>query len=360
MRFISWALRAIVDAEALNMAESVGNYTRHRRAPMVYRKPSGGFGAVMVPAISGQSIAHAYQALLAAMAEREGLPVCEKCKAGEFIKHSAKEVFGASQWEEKLKSLISGKGGVEALHAAEKLIVENCVVEDVGGFLITEESLPAKRTSKAWFSYALPARAYLDASKLVAQMHVRHAPLTLAQQQERQEESGKAKKKEGGSETKGQAIYYVEMGCGIYAFGGFVDLCAIGCTSLVRRECVSDAEKGNAVKRRELALKALIALLSNQLYGAKKSRSYPFATPISAVFAVSEGVPFTVTPAHEADYIIQTAKRAVKHAAATGSKVHVYYYVNETYEKVPDVPNAERVETLEDLYEKLKPYAVCG
>jgi len=346
MRFVSWALRAVVDAEALNMAESVGNYTRHRRAPMVYRKPSGGFGAVMVPAISGQSIAHAYQTLLAAMAEGERLPVCEKCKVGEFVKHSAKEVFGASQWEEKLKNLISGKGGVETLHAAEKLIVENCVVEDVGGFLVAEEALSVKRTSKVWFSYALPARAYIDATKLVAQIHVRHAPLTLAQQQQE-----KQKKSE---EIKGQAIYYVEMGSGIYAFGGFVDLCAIGCTSLVKRECLS-----NAVKRREVALKALIALLSSQLYGAKKSRFYPFTTPISAVFAVSKGVPFAVTPAHETDYIVQTVKRAVKHAAATGAKVNVYYYVNEAYEKVPDAPNAERVETLEDLYEKLKPYAVC-
>jgi len=349
MRFVSWALRAIVDVETLNMAESVGNYTRHRRAPVVYRRPGVGFGVVMAPAVSGQAIAHAYQALLAELAEREGLPVCERCRAGEFVKHAVVEVFGSAPWEKELEELVKGgKGGVEAVHRAERLVVENCVVEDVGGFLVAEKSLSARRTAKAWFSYALPARAYLDASKLVAQMHVRHAPLMLAQQQQKKNGG-----REGGGETKGQMIYYVEVGSGVYALGGFLDLCAIGCTTAVRRECLEDA-----VKRRELALKALVALLSSQLYGAKKSRFYPFATSISAVFAVSEGVPFAVTPAHEEDYIVQTAKRAAKHLETTGAKVEIFYYVNERYEKAPDVPG--RVETLEELYGKLRPYASCG
>jgi len=340
---VSWALRAVVDAEALNMAESVGNYTRHRRAPVVYRKPGGGFGVVMAPAVSGQSIAHAYQSLLAQMAAREGLPVCERCRAGEFVKHSAREAFGSAEWEKELKELIGGKGGADALHAAERKIVENCVVEDVGGFLVAE-SLSVKRTAKAWFSYALPARAYLDAAKLTAQMHVRHAPQMLAQQ-----------KKNGEEGAKGQAIYYVEVGSGVYALGGFLDLCAVGCTTAVKRECL-----GDAVKRRELALKALVVLMSSQLFGAKKTRFYPFAAPVSAVFAVSEGVPFAATPAHEADYIAQTVKRAAKHGEVAGAKVDVYYYVNETYEKAPDVSGAVRVETLEELYAKLSPYANCG
>ena len=35
MSWVSLSARVLVNVEALNMIEAVGNYTRHRRAPMV-------------------------------------------------------------------------------------------------------------------------------------------------------------------------------------------------------------------------------------------------------------------------------------------------------------------------------------
>jgi CRISPR-associated autoregulator, Csa2 family len=54
-----------IGVEALNMTESVGNYVKHRRVPVMLREDDGVYSVYFVPAISGESIAHALQALLA-------------------------------------------------------------------------------------------------------------------------------------------------------------------------------------------------------------------------------------------------------------------------------------------------------
>ena len=57
--FISIRGRVLINVEALNMTESVGNYVKHRRVPVILS--SGGYVAFFVPAISGESIAHGFQ-----------------------------------------------------------------------------------------------------------------------------------------------------------------------------------------------------------------------------------------------------------------------------------------------------------
>jgi len=81
MVWLSLSARLLINVEALNMAEAVGNYTRHRRAPVVI-PTNGGYKVVYVPAISGESLAHAYQAWLVHEARIRGLPVCSLCARG--------------------------------------------------------------------------------------------------------------------------------------------------------------------------------------------------------------------------------------------------------------------------------------
>ncbi|RFA93083.1 hypothetical protein [Pyrobaculum aerophilum] len=52
--YLSFSLRVLIDAEALNMVESVENYTRHRREPLVMKK--GRYIIRHDPAISGEAL----------------------------------------------------------------------------------------------------------------------------------------------------------------------------------------------------------------------------------------------------------------------------------------------------------------
>ena len=72
--YFSFRGRVYINAEALNMVESIGNYVKHRRIPVVIPES---YVTYMVPAISGESIAHGYQYVLAQKAVEKGLPVCK-------------------------------------------------------------------------------------------------------------------------------------------------------------------------------------------------------------------------------------------------------------------------------------------
>ncbi|MDI9611029.1 MAG: hypothetical protein QFX36_06850 [Archaeoglobales archaeon] len=82
--FVSIRGSVLLNVEALNMTESVGNYVKHRRVPVIL--PSNGYTTLFVPAISGESIAHGFQALLAEVAKKNNLPVCKLCEKGIFLK----------------------------------------------------------------------------------------------------------------------------------------------------------------------------------------------------------------------------------------------------------------------------------
>ncbi len=306
--FLSFSLRVLIDAEALNMVESTGNYTKHRRAPLVV-PVDGGFEIRYVPAVSGESLAHAYQSILAGLATDQKIPVCNRCSVGEFLKHATNDVFGDTNWEAEVKRLAGDKKlpSDKKLAEIEKILISNCAVEDVGGFLYTDGNV--RRTSRIAFGYMLPARDFAQAAAIEPQFHVRHVPT--------QPEKGK------------QMIYYVETGSALYVLSGFLDVCGVGCTSMVRRECLEDADE-----RRKVAIKALALMLSNQLYGGKRTRFLPAWTVVSGVFAVSRS-PFMVTPGHVRNYIDETIRRAKKYVQNFNDEVTIYYYLRQGYEEAP-------------------------
>ncbi len=337
MVWLSLSARVLINVEALNMVESVGNYTRHRRAPMVvYDEKSKTFTVKFVPAISGEAIAHAYQVHLVEFAKKLGLPVCDRCEKGEFVKRSVEE--------HKPKGLTSSgsKGSLnpqDYAHEFEKAVIRECVVEDIAGFLHTG-TVPVKRTSCVQFGYIIPALENITAVALEPEFHVRYT-LTAARRE--------------------QMIYYVEVGSAIYVISAAIDLSRIGFTSMIKRELVVSREE--KLRRVEAALNALYVTVGQGAFGAKLSRFLPDYQVLSMVVAVSRDIPFNVKSGHRRTYIKDTARSAEIFARMTGSEVKLVAYAsNFDREKnkveVPD--NITTANTVDEVFEIVKETILKG
>ena len=315
MVWLSLSARLLVNVEALNMAEVVGNYTRHRRAPIVI-PTDGGYRVIYVPAISGESVAHGYQAWLVHEARSRGLPVCDLCAREEFIKRGTEE-----------------RGRVRDLGTADKYeeeVIKSCVVEDVGGFLAPTQ-VPVKRTSRFMVSYVIPAIEDVKASTIVPQLHVRHAPSQVA----------------GGQQAAGQMLYYVETSSAVYTFTASLDVDGIGRKSYIKVEYVVGNEERR--KRVEAAIMALYDTLAQGLFGAKQSRFKPHYKVLSTVVTITHPSPYNVLAGHSKEYIKEVANNLKKFKELTGSEALMGYYISEDIPK-PEHDIAKEFESLEDLF----------
>jgi len=352
MVFLSLGLRAVVNVEALNMVESVGNIVRHRKAAVVYRHGDS-YVIRWVPAVSGESIAHSYQSWLANLAALRGLPVCEYCSRGEFVKHADRRVFGSLAWEQELARKAESveaekerkragkeakeKSGedlskvyVEFIHEFEKTVVANCVVEDIGGFLYAGK-VPVKRTSRIASSYMIPALDAVEKAVVESQFQVRHAP-TASQKWE-----------------EAQMPYNVEVASAVYAISFYIDLDQVGCTSAVKRECLDTVERK---KRVELALDALALMLDTRIFGAKQTRFNPVVEYEVVLATLSHPLPFNVSPpASGRDFALDTANRARVFTEATNSTVSLHAYARD--EGVRKALEERGVKTYSTLLEML-------
>jgi CRISPR-associated protein Csa2 len=341
MVYVGVSARYLVNVEALNMAESVGNVVRHKSAPIVVRRGEG-YILRYAPVVSGQSIAHGYQELLAAIAAKMNLPVCPLCRQGVFVKHGSDEIikrlrehYKAPYAQRLLNLARSARRNPGAVEEFEKTVIENCVVEDVGGFLYPG-AVPVKRTSRFQAGYMVPSLAHIGAAGVEAQMHVRHDPMSS---------QGRA-----GEET-GQAIYYVETASALYTVNLALDIDMIGC---YQRHTGGWGELGDAAKRREAALRALAMLVDGMLWGAKKSRFLPSVEPESVVVTISHPFPFNPHPAHRDDYIGLTVRRAEGFLENAGEVagdafVEVHYYIAPDAAAKPPAAGGGRVRVEEAL-----------
>jgi CRISPR-associated protein Csa2 len=279
--FLSVSVRLLANIEALNMVESVGNVARHRRAPIIAPMENG-YVLTYVPVVSGECLGHSYQYWLAKIAEQRGIPVCANCMQSFFVKHSDINIFGSLPWEQDLLNKIKS----EKIQPAEieKIIVKNCVVEDIGGFLLPEE-IPAKRTSKFQVSFMVPAYEQLKAVAAEAQFHVRYAP-----------------------EPKLHRIFYTESGSALYTFRFDLDVNEIGCITGQKRESVLTPDERR--QRIALAIDAIAHMLENRIFGARLSRYTPISEIRSLLVLVSRPLPFTASAGHEPSFIDDSEKRA--------------------------------------------------
>jgi CRISPR-associated protein Csa2 len=312
MAFVSFGFRFRVNAEAMNMVESMGNYTRHRTAPIIRQVIEDGgitYEVQYLPIVSGQSIANAYTRALFDIAVRRGLPICEMCR-----RHN--ETGGFPK-----RPTVQGDGD-----SVDKRVAE-CVVEDVTGFMATQPSDKSgkksggkssedsgeeagsgralRRTSRIQFSHLIPDADSANHVPPVPQFHVRF-----------------------GEEE--QTIYNIESASAIYTLVVNIDVDGIG--RGVR------STTGDRLARVEASLDALMLMLNGGYIGARKSRYYPQMEPLGAVAVVSDPYPFVVSPPKaravngslQPWYLEDTLRRAVVFKGVfTDASLAMYYLDNE-------------------------------
>jgi len=316
--FVSVRGRIILNAEALNMTESVGNYVRHRRVPVVMRRGTE-YVTIHVPAVSGEAIAHGYQELLAKKALSMGLNVCKLCSKGIFLKSANLDIVTHAHGDAVaniVKGKAKGKEGTQKLaHEFEKALIKGCVVEDVGGFLYAERGgkvsvKQVKRTSNFYVGYMIPVAEGLAAAVTEAQLHSRYALGT------------EFVEREEGERGQGQMIYYVEIASAPYTFSFDLDARYVGKTTYVTAYAGEEAvDKEERVKRIKAALNALKKLVLELGFGAKKTRFLPTIEWESLVIAVSDNV-WTVPSPFSANYIEAAKKKSS--LISEGTKLHIY------------------------------------
>ncbi|MEN3007175.1 MAG: type I-A CRISPR-associated protein Cas7/Csa2 [Candidatus Methanosuratincola petrocarbonis] len=292
--FLSTSFRLLVNVESLNGIESIGNLSRHRTVPIVVSESSG-YTIRYVPAVSGESIAHAYQELLVRRANEMSLPVGVYSSRGEFIK------FTENKFLEK--EGVSPPKDINELRKVEAQIILKDIVCDVGGFLYAGDK-PIKRTSRFQIGYMIPALEEVNASALEAQFHVRHALSEM--------------KKGQLGEARAQIPYNVEVGSAVYTFTFNLDLDGISRVSTSfgdpsEEERVLEQQREIRVKA---ALTAFVDLISTMCFGAKRSRFLPTIEPLGAVACISTSNPFIASPGNSRWFIGDTARRIREYTEA--------------------------------------------
>ncbi|MEM3388958.1 MAG: type I-A CRISPR-associated protein Cas7/Csa2 [Thermoproteota archaeon] len=345
--FLSLASRFVASIEALNAVESIGNVTKHRRAPVVvFDEKDNRYTIKYVPVISGETIGHAYQANVAEFAKaiyKGNPPICKWCARGEFLKEMRMEYT-----IEEAKRVIRDKklSDEDKKHEFEKAIIKNCLVEDIGGFLSAEE-FPVKRTSVFQVGYVVPTRDSISATTIDTQFHVRHAPV-IAGGKGQAEEAGEAQERR--KEVAAQMLYYVEVASAVYGIHFNLDIDAIGKTRLVKVQEVVDPEDR---KKRMLAAIGGLALTVLGQFGAKRSRFSPISEIKSLTVSLCDNFMFSVTPPHDTRYLISTVERAKSFSSLLKSvrvdaEINIYAYDVETRERVEGV---EYFNNPEELFE---------
>ncbi len=170
--------RVVVNAETMNMVETIGNVVRYGKAAHVYRIREGQnerYEIRAVPVVSGEALRHVRA--LADVAEGVGLPVCGWCRRGEFVKHGVvlDEFFRDVEGEGGVAGFEEAAG--RSIYEAERLILGSCIVEDVSGFLIPRRA-PVEGASVLGVGYLVPA---VEGGRVLCgfdvQFHVRRAPV---------------------------------------------------------------------------------------------------------------------------------------------------------------------------------------
>jgi CRISPR-associated protein Csa2 len=321
MVFVSISLRYLVNMESLNGIESVGNISRHRVAPMII-PTNNEYSVKYVPAVSGESIAHAYQMLLVDEALKKGLPVGKRSKLGELLKYTDDDLLKEEN--------ISKPENYNDARRFEVDVMLKDIVSDIGGFMYTGK-IPVKRTSVFQVSYMIPVYdSSSETAALEAQFHVRFSP---------------------SDPENYQNPYTVEVGSALYTFTFNIDTDKIAVPSTAGEK--TDNEEllqSQKDKRIEVAKNALIRLLENLDFGAKRSRFSPIAELRSAV-GIKSLVPIVVTPGVTSNYINDTYTRVTSLEQKGIVSKPKLLAINKENLNIKE--NIDKVETISDLISQL-------
>ncbi|MEM0233595.1 MAG: type I-A CRISPR-associated protein Cas7/Csa2 [Candidatus Nezhaarchaeales archaeon] len=311
MVYISVRGRIWLQAEAANMVESVGNYVKHRRVPVMV-KSGNKYVTFFVPSISGESVAHAYQVLLAEELKKQQVKVCSYCEKGIFLKSTNKELYkevtGSEPPKAETGEKTSKKDLMSIIDIIEKSIVGNCGVEDIGGFLYAENP-NVKRTSSFLTGYMIPVGEVLGNMSIEPQLHSRYALGT--------------KYITAGEGAAGQMIYYVEVSSAVFSFAFDLDTRYIGrYTFHVGNYGKPIIDLQEITRRAHASLEALKRFLVEFPVGAKRTRFNPADVRWESIaIAVSDDV-WTMPSSFVKDYLERTY--AKKSKVNYNTVIHAY------------------------------------
>lgn len=318
MMYVSVRGRIWLEAEAANMVESVGNYVKHRRVPVVIREKNGNFLTFFVPSISGESVAHSYQSVLAETLEKVGEKVCKYCDKGIFLKSTNKDVYKEVTGNDPPKTGKKGSENVKAAREIEENIVKNCAVEDIGGFLFAENP-NVKRTSTFSTGYMIPVKESLSMTSIDPQLHSRYALGTKFVNMGEE------------SSTSGQMIYYVEISSALFSFSFDLDTTFIGKYTFNVEDYGKEIVPEDNIKLRiNASLDALEKFLLNFPVGAKRTRFNPSEIRWDSIgIAVSDDV-WTMPSSFTEDYLERAKIKNEK--LSYNTKIYAYAEIAENKE----------------------------
>jgi CRISPR-associated protein Cst2 len=270
---LSIAARATLDTHSLNNEGGEGNQVHTRMLDIV-----GHDGELYnVNAISGDMLKHIQAEHLFMLARERGLSLCAGCR-----QFNANRINADEQWIESIK-------GLSDAQAIDSLL-KSCIIDDIGGILVTASgrSIPRKSVIEFGWALGLPEVTYTD-----SYFHVKYASERSEEQRERDaarrvKENRETKEKTGGANL-GQAIFHRPTSSGIYAIVCNLEFARIGYNDILQRYVLDEDERR---KRGQILLESLLHTFV-QLNGAMRSTQLPHLVSVEGVLSWST----TVLPA---------------------------------------------------------------
>lgn len=265
-----------IDLHSLNNEGGEGNQTLTRQVVVVDK-----CGNIQtVNGISGDMFKHIQSEHLYNISTEENLPLCNACKI-----FDANRISGDKEFTDSIKG--NKKDKKEKISNPDVLdkVIQKCVIDDLEGILITNDSrnLPRKSCVEFGWIVGIP-----DSVKTENYFHVKYV-------YNAKKESGK----EDGSNI-GQNIFYRPANSGLYATICNLDIYRIGYNDMKRQYSIDD---GQINKRYQALLKSLLYTYIKP-GGAMRNTQNPHLLNFSGVISVSKGmVPAPTVSPLEPDYI---------------------------------------------------------
>jgi CRISPR-associated protein Cst2 len=226
---VSIAARASLSAHALNNEGTINNAQMERQVNVVKDGE-----VVTVNAVSGDVLKHGFIDHLRALALGMGsaLPICAACQRGD-----PNRINEDRQFQEALKGIdkTNNAGVVDEL-------VRRCVIDDLGGLLVTQGNRNAPRRSVAQFGWLLGVPDHVRTQRYT------HIKLALNAAGEDSEGS-----------NRGQNLFTRPASSGQYAFVTQLALGRIGYNDISAKYVIDPGERA---RRAQAALEALYLTLA--------------------------------------------------------------------------------------------------
>lgn len=279
LKSLSIAARVMLDMHALNNEGSESNRLMTRQVGIVTQGEDDngelGYQRSVVNAISGDMNKHIFVDHLRHIALDRGLPLCEACVDLDPGRMMANPGF--EDWVKANKD--------DGVAIVNRLI--SCVIDDVGGILITAGGNSIKRKSAVEFGWTVGLPAITEVQEFI---HARHAVRRITRTKAEDDRDKALAEKEANT---GQMIFNRPASSGVYAFVAHVDVGAIGFNDIAGRYpeevATYNGEHTIAVDRAARLHAVLLALAQTLIHpkGALTSTQLPHVVEMDGFISTS-------------------------------------------------------------------------